>query len=110
MKTSNVKALIAILFVVSLALLINGQARAASMVGGMNKDEAIAMMVASKIAHDPLLQEMPIGVADYHGNITLSGAVHTQQQKERATEEARSVNGVKKINNLLEVVEPTMKQ
>jgi osmotically-inducible protein OsmY len=56
-------------------------------------------MVAGEIAHDSLLQNMPIGVADYMRAITLSGAVYTPQQKAHATEVSRSVNGVKKVNN-----------
>lgn len=110
MKKSNMYAQMMILMVIIIGVLINAQASAASMGADGNPDRAVAMTVASKIAHDPLLGGMPIGVAAYKGKITLSGAVHTQQQKDRATEDARSADGVKKVNNLLEVVEPMMKR
>jgi hyperosmotically inducible protein len=44
---------------------------------------------------------MGISVDTFEGQVTLTGAVDTGQQKDRAGEIARSVYGVKKVNNLL---------
>jgi osmotically-inducible protein OsmY len=104
MKNRNMNALIVMLMIMPVVMIINGQVLAASLTAARNTDDSVAMTVAGKIAHDSLLKNMPIGVADYIGAITLSGAVYTPQQKAHATEVARSVEGVKKVNNLLEVV------
>ena len=42
-----------------------------------------------------------MSVDTYRGYVTLTGAVDNEQQKVRAGELARSVDGVKKVNNLL---------
>ena len=110
MINRNRNALIVMPMVIAMMVIINGQVLAASMAGGSKTDSAVAIMVAGKIANDTLLGDMPIGVANYMGTITLSGAVFTPQQKAHAAELARSVDGVKKVTNLLEVVEPVVKR
>ncbi len=65
------------------------------------EDQKLTLAVGSRIDQDPMLKDMPIGVACYSRAITLSGAVNTPEQKIHAAAVARSVSGVKKVNNLL---------
>lgn len=47
---------------------------------------------------------MSINVDTVDGAVTLHGTVHTPAQKARAEQEARKINGVKQVRNLLQVV------
>lgn len=47
------------------------------------------------------MKGLAISVETFEGNVTLAGAVDTTQQKDRAGEIAKSVDGVRKVNNLL---------
>jgi hyperosmotically inducible protein len=100
MKT-NLKAWAILLVIVFLAVLVGCHSRAGEMTEQGMGDKQLALAVSSKINEDPLLKDMPIGVASYEKEITLSGAVNTPEQKKHATQVAASISGVKKVNNLL---------
>jgi osmotically-inducible protein OsmY len=100
MKT-NLKALAILFAVVFAAALIGCHSRAGQMTEQGMGDKQLALAVSSRINQDPLLKDMPIGVASYRQEITLSGAVNSPLQKKHATQVAASVSDVKKVNNLL---------
>lgn len=63
-----------------------------------NEDDLIAADVADRIAMDPRIGGT-IGVDSYRNNVTLTGRVATEAQKERAERHANSVEGVRDVNN-----------
>lgn len=101
----SLKALTALLLVFFFsAALVGCQGRAGRMTEREMNDTKLALAVSSVLNRDPLLNDMPIGVASYQQEITLSGAVNTPVQKKHAEQIARAVPGVKDVNNLL--IEP----
>ncbi len=99
--TPNLKASAILFAVVFAAALIGCHSRAGQMTEQGMGDKQLALAVSSKINQDPLLKDMPIGVASYRKEITLSAAVNSPQQKKHTTQVAGSVTGVKKVTNLL---------
>ncbi len=71
--------------------------------GQVVDDSTITTKVKAKLFEDGVMKGMAISVDTFEGQVTLTGAVDAPEQKERATELARSVNGVKKVNNLLNI-------
>ncbi len=61
----------------------------------------ITTQVKSKILADPNLKNTTIAVKTYQDQVQLSGFVNTQQQKAYAEMLARSVDGVKSVDNAL---------
>ena len=68
-------------------------------------DDILASNVALTLGHDPHTHDLPIGVYPRLGVVRLSGAVRNKQQKDAAEEIAKSVPGVRRIENDL-VVKP----
>ncbi len=66
-------------------------------------DAAITTKVKTAIFNDPNLKANEIGVETYKGAVQLSGFVSSQSEINRATEVARSVAGVKSVNNDIHV-------
>ncbi|MGI9057212.1 MAG: BON domain-containing protein [Ktedonobacteraceae bacterium] len=68
-------------------------------------DDTLAGNLAMALGRDPRTRDLPIGVYPRLGDVRLSGAVHNGQQKEAATEIAKSFAGVRSVFNDL-VVNP----
>ncbi|HEV7237394.1 MAG TPA: BON domain-containing protein [Ktedonobacteraceae bacterium] len=68
-------------------------------------DDTLAGNLAMVLGRDPRTRDLPIGVYPRLGDVRLSGAVHNGQQKEAATEIAKSFAGVRSVFNDL-VVNP----
>ena len=71
--------------------------------GEVIDDSAIRTKVKSKLLLQKEMSLRPIGVTTCEGAVTLTGAVDTPGQRRKAGQIARSVVGVKKVNNLLQV-------
>jgi hyperosmotically inducible protein len=69
--------------------------------GQVVDDATITTKVKAKIADENVMRGIAVSVETFEGNVTLTGAVETPQQKERAEEIAKSVDGVRAVNNLL---------
>ena len=65
------------------------------------EDAKITRQVEAKLSKQPVLGGYPISVDTYDKDVTLTGQVDTENQKERATEIARSVAGVNHVYDLL---------
>ena len=63
-------------------------------------DGAITADVVDRIAATPDISGQ-IGVETYNRDVTLTGRTVTQGQKDRAEQAARSVDGVRDVNNLI---------
>jgi osmotically-inducible protein OsmY len=99
-KNLNTLTVLLLVFFFSAAM-IGCQSKTSRMTEKEMNDKALALAVNSKLTQDPLLKDMPIGVACYRQEITLSGAVNTPMQKNHAEQIARAVPGVRDVNNLL---------
>jgi len=64
-------------------------------------DAAITAKVKTAMIAEPGLKAMKINVDTAHGVVTLTGTVETPQSLERATQVAQSVDGVKSVDNRL---------
>jgi hyperosmotically inducible protein len=71
--------------------------------GNVVDDSTITTKVKSKLLEDQHLSGFGIDVDTYQGEVTLTGGVDNSETKSRASQMARSVDGVKKVNNLLKV-------
>ena len=72
-------------------------------------DDLIADQVAIKLTSDPIVKGGSIKVNSMQGVVTLSGAVGTKKQKDRASSLAKKVKGVKQVLNNI-VVQKTLNQ
>jgi len=64
-------------------------------------DSVITTKVKAEIFNDPMLKVFQINVETYKGVVQLSGFVNSEQVSARASEVARSVNGVTEVKNSL---------
>lgn len=68
-------------------------------------DDRLAADLAMALAQDPRTHDLPIGIYPRLGEVRLSGAVHTSEQKSIAEEIVRNFPGVRSVINDL-VVDP----
>lgn len=66
-------------------------------------DGSITVKVKTAILTDPALKPLEINVETKDGVVTLMGAVDSETLKERATQIAQSVSGVKSVDDKLTV-------
>jgi osmotically-inducible protein OsmY len=71
--------------------------------GGYVDDSVITTKVKAELIEDPLTKAYQINVKTFKGVVQLSGFVNSAQEKQRAGEVARGVNGVKDVKNDLNV-------
>lgn len=74
--------------------------------GDVVDDATITTKVKAKLYEDSVMKGMSVGVDTFEGQVTLTGAVANEDQRARAESLARSVYGVKKVNNLLNIRRP----
>ena len=66
-------------------------------------DASISTTVQGKLTGDRMANFSRIDVDTERGVVNLSGVVENAEQKARAAEIARQVNGVKRVNNNLQI-------
>jgi hyperosmotically inducible periplasmic protein len=69
--------------------------------GQVVDDGTITTEVKAKLLNDNVTKGLAVSVETFEGQVTLTGAVDTAEQRAKAGELAASVNGVKKVNNLV---------
>jgi osmotically-inducible protein OsmY len=62
-------------------------------------DSAITTKVKTRLFQDPATSGFAIQVTTYQGTVQLSGFVNNAREKERATELAQEIPGVKRVRN-----------
>lgn len=67
-------------------------------------DAAITARIKTKLTSDPELNPIRIDVDTVNGQVTLTGTVPSEAEKQEAGDLARSTKGVKSVENLLQVV------
>jgi osmotically-inducible protein OsmY len=80
--------------------------RTASNAGRVIDDSAITAKVKSALAADPTTKAHQINVETFHGTVQLSGFVDDAKARARAGQVARDIQGVKDVQNSLEVRNP----
>jgi hyperosmotically inducible protein len=71
--------------------------------GQVVDDATIQTKVKAKLFDNANLSGFAIDTDVFQGQVTLTGAVENQSQKQLATEVAQTVEGVTKVNNLLKI-------
>ncbi len=102
MKREKTFAIAAVLLGLAL-LLVSCQTPAGRTAGEVVDDATITTKVKAKLFKDSILKGFAISVTTFEGEVTLTGAVNTEEEKRRAGDLARSTVGVKKVNNLIKV-------
>ena len=67
--------------------------------GAYMSDTAITSKVKAKMLADKEVSGTSVDVETYQGRVQLSGFVKSDQERQKAAELARSVNGVKEVRN-----------
>ncbi|HEU5079551.1 MAG TPA: BON domain-containing protein [Opitutaceae bacterium] len=62
-------------------------------------DTAVTAKVKTELIRDPVVKARQVDVTTFKGTVQLSGFVDTPEQKERAAELARGVQGVQDVKN-----------
>jgi len=70
-------------------------------------DERIREDVSDSLTDDPLVDASEIDVNVSNQEVTLSGTVHTRQQRRLAEDRAEAVSGVKHVQNNLRIKQPS---
>ncbi len=71
--------------------------------GQVIDDMNLTTVIKARMFNDPYLSGFAVSVDTFQGEVTLTGAVESEFAKKRATELAETVDGVRKVNNLLVV-------
>jgi len=71
--------------------------------GQVIDDMNLTAVIKARIFNDPYLSGFAVSVDTFQGEVTLTGAVESEFAKKRVTELAETVDGVRKVNNLLAV-------
>jgi hyperosmotically inducible protein len=92
-------------FVVVLAImgLVGCQSMTGKTTGETVSDASISTAVQSKLTADRVSNFTRVDVDTERGVVSLTGVVQSADQKAHAAELARQVNGVKKVNNNLQI-------
>jgi len=70
-------------------------------------DAAITAKVKSQLLADPDVSGLQVNVQTFKGQVQLSGYVNSPEERTKAEQIARQVNGVKNVNNDLIVKSKT---
>jgi len=97
------KVLFLMMGIVMVAGFLACQTPAGRLAGDVVDDSTISTKVKAKLFEDDQLSGFAISVETFESDVTLTGAVDTPEQKDRATNLAQSLRGVGKVNNLLKV-------
>lgn len=76
---------------------------AASNAGRVVDDSVITARVKSALVADSTTKAYQIGVTTFEGKVQLSGFVDDAQARSRATQVAKNVDGVRDVENNLEI-------
>jgi hyperosmotically inducible periplasmic protein len=98
------RGLMGVAALVVLASFVAGCVKTTTSAGRQVDDAAIKTAVKTKLAADVKLSTLTnIEVNSTNGVVTLAGQVDTADQRRMAADVARSVDGVVKVNNNLQV-------
>jgi hyperosmotically inducible protein len=108
MKTNNKLSLV---YVVCLALALTmfmGACKSTQTAGEQLDDAGITAQVKAKLAADGDINPFNIDVDTVDGVVTLNGKVAKAEAKTKAGQLARETDGVRRVNNLIQVGDSSM--
>jgi hyperosmotically inducible protein len=94
------------IFIVALALTAGCRSMTGESMGQNIDDTTITTEVKAKLTGERASNLTRVSVATANGNVSLTGIVPTVADKTRAEELARSVKGVQRVTNNLQVEKP----
>ena len=103
------KTVLSIVLLLGIALLmgLSGASYAAQSAEGVMDDTLITATVKADLAKDVRLGTLTgIEVNTTQGVVTLAGKVHNSEEKALVEQKVRSIEGVVKVNNELQIVSP----
>lgn len=71
--------------------------------GQVVDDGTITTEVKAKLLNDNMTKGVAVSVETFQGQVTLTGGVDNEAQRDRVAAIARTVKGVKKVNNLVTI-------
>ena len=74
-------------------------------VGEYTDDKTVTAKVKAALTRDHIVKAHQVNVTTFQGTVQLSGFVDSQEQKDRATEVVRNIEGVNALHN--DLVVPT---
>ena len=86
-----------------LFVLCSCQTPAGRTAGQVVDDATITTKVKTKLLKDSIMSGFAISVQTFEGEVTLTGAVTSEEVRQRATMLAKSVFGVRKVDNLIKI-------
>ncbi|HAR95048.1 MAG TPA: transporter [Deltaproteobacteria bacterium] len=69
--------------------------------GQVVDDATITSEVKAKLLADSVTKGIAVSVETFEGQVTLTGAVDNEDEREKAGQIAKGVRGVRKVHNLL---------
>jgi hyperosmotically inducible protein len=104
MSKHSVRSILAAVTVCTVGLSMGGCAVSPSRsVGAYVEDTMITTQVKTKFAEAEVVDASSISVETINGTVLLRGKAKNPQEKSRAESIARSVDGVKAVNNRIDV-------
>ncbi|MDD5204116.1 MAG: BON domain-containing protein [Desulfobacterales bacterium] len=103
MRNAYRKWMIVMIMVTFMAGLMACQTPAGRSAGGVVDDSTITSKVKAKLFGDESLSGFAIDVDTFKGEVTLTGGVKSEADKQRATQLAQEVEGVRSVNNFLKL-------
>jgi hyperosmotically inducible protein len=95
--------MIVMVMITFMAGLIACQTPAGRSAGSVVDDSTITSKVKTKLFADDRLSGFAIDVDTFKGEVTLTGGVKSEADRQHATEVAKQVEGVKNVNNFLKL-------
>lgn len=103
MRVSYRKGTLFVLMLALIASLMACQTPAGRSAGSVMDDATITSKVKTKLFANDRLSGFAIDVDTFKGDVTLTGGVKAEEDRMLATELAKSVEGVRNVNNFLKV-------
>ncbi len=66
-------------------------------------DSTITNTIRARFVDDPVVHFTEVGVSTLNGNVTLTGRVNSDRERQRATQVARAVQGVRSVDNQIAI-------
>lgn len=84
-------------------LLVSCYTPAGRSAGAVVDDASITAQIKTSLLADQVMNGIAISISTFKGEVTLTGAVNTQEQISKAGAIAGSTRGVKKVENLIKL-------
>ena len=99
MKSVRLASALALL----LALALSAASGCGKSIAASTDDATISTRVKTALLNDPDVAALRINVQTFQGVVTLSGAVRSQEQEQKAVAVARTIHGVKDVKSELQI-------